>query len=278
MASELAPVFAALGLATTPQQEQQLLQYLDLLQLWNATYNLTAVRDRQGMLTQHLADCLAVVLPMTRVLPKGRVLDVGSGGGLPGAVLAIMQPTWAVTCVDTVGKKAAFVLQVAGALGLSNLQSAHARVEELTLPTFDLITSRAFASLVDFTALTRPLLSVGGVWMAMKGKCPDAEMAQLPPGVSVFHVEQLQVPTLDAERCLIWMRPQALGACRTWGVEAKFGPSEDSFRGVCRPIAVAMGQKAGVHEVRRSQKWTAAAELQPTIPKSDRLLEATKLS
>lgn len=214
MASELSPIFAALGLVAAPQQEQQLLQYLDLLQRWNATYNLTAVRDRQGMLTQHLADCLAVVEPLKRVLPKGRVLDVGSGGGLPGVVLAIMCPTWDVTCVDTVGKKAAFVRQVAGALGLGNLQSAHARVEALALPVFDLITSRAFASLADFTSLTRPLLATGGVWMAMKGKSPDAEVAQLLSGVSVFHVEHLRVPTLDAERCLVWMRPQALEATK----------------------------------------------------------------
>ncbi len=212
MTSELTPIFAALGLAATPQQEQRLLQYLDLLQRWNATYNLTAVRDRQGMLNQHLADCLAVVQPLARVLPKGRVLDVGSGGGLPGAVLAIMCPALDVTCVDTVGKKAAFVRQVAGALGLSNLQSAHARVEALNTPGFDLITSRAFASLVDFTALTQPLLSAAGVWMAMKGKSPEAELAELPPGVAVFHVEQLLVPTLDAERCLVWMRPQAVEA------------------------------------------------------------------
>ena len=214
MTSEVTPIFTALGLAAAPQQEQRLLQYLDLLQRWNATYNLTAVRDRHGMLTQHLADCLAVVEPLTRVLPKGRVLDVGSGGGLPGVVLAIMCPALDVTCVDTVGKKAAFVRQVSGALGLDNLQSAHARVEALALQPFDLITSRAFASLADFTSLTRPLLAPGGVWMAMKGKSPDAEVAQLPPGVAVFHVEQLQVPTLDAERCLVWMRPQAQGAAK----------------------------------------------------------------
>ncbi len=209
MAAELAPIFAALGLEATPQQEQQLLQYLDLLQRWNTTYNLTAVRDRQGMLAQHLADCLAVVQPLSRVLPKGRVLDVGSGGGLPGVVLAIMKPSLEVTCVDTVGKKAAFIRQVAGALGLNNLHAAHARVEALTLSPFDLITSRAFASLLDFTRLTEPLLAERGVWMAMKGKSPDDEMAHLPPAVSVFHVEHLKVPTLDAERCLVWMRPAA---------------------------------------------------------------------
>ena len=207
MAGELTPIFAALGLEAAPQQEHQLMQYLDLLQRWNATYNLTAVRDRSAMLVQHLADCLAVVQPLSRVLPKGRVLDVGSGGGLPGVVLAIMRPRLEVTCVDTVGKKAAFVRQVAGALGLNNLHAAHARVETLALSPFDLITSRAFASLLDFTKLTQPLLSEGGVWMAMKGKSPDDEMAQLPAAVSVFHVEHLKVPTLDAERCLVWMRP-----------------------------------------------------------------------
>ena len=209
MSSHLVPVLTALDLEATPQQQQGLLQYLDLLQRWNATYNLTAVRDRQGMLTQHLADCLAVVKPLSRVLQAGRVLDVGSGGGLPGVVLAIMRPQLQVTCVDTVGKKAAFVRQVAGSLGLNNLQSVHARVEALALPSFDLITSRAFASLLDFTALTQPLLSEAGVWMAMKGKNPEAEVAQLPARISVFHVEQLQVPTLDAERCLVWMKPQS---------------------------------------------------------------------
>ena len=209
MSSQLAPVLTALDLEATPQQQQGLLQYLDLLQRWNATYNLTAVRDRQGMLTQHLADCLAVVKPLSRVLQAGRVLDVGSGGGLPGVVLAIMRPQLQVTCVDTVGKKAAFVRQVAGSLGLNNLQSVHARVEALALPSFDLITSRAFASLLDFTALTQPLLSEAGVWMAMKGKNPESEVAQLPAWISVFHVEQLQVPTLDAERCLVWMKPQS---------------------------------------------------------------------
>ena len=209
MSSQLAPFLTALDLEATPQQQQGLLQYLDLLQRWNATYNLTAVRDRQGMLTQHLADCLAVVKPLSRVLQAGRVLDVGSGGGLPGVVLAIMRPQLQVTCVDTVGKKAAFVRQVAGSLGLNNLQSVHARVEALALPSFDLITSRAFASLLDFTALTQPLLSEAGVWMAMKGKNPESEVAQLPARISVFHVEQLQVPTLDAERCLVWMKPQS---------------------------------------------------------------------
>jgi len=202
-------ICAELGLAPTAAQLQALADYLGLLQRWNTTYNLTAVRDPQAMLTQHLADCLAVVKPLLTRCAAGRVLDVGSGGGLPGVVLAVLAPALDVTCVDTVGKKAAFVRQVAGQLALPNLHAAHSRVEALKTPGFDLVTSRAFASLRDFTSLTAHLLAPGGLWMAMKGKQPDDELAALPPGVSVFHVEQLQVPGLEAERCLVWMRPAA---------------------------------------------------------------------
>ena len=209
MPTELDATFEALGLEPTPAQVQLLLGYVDLLQRWNAVYNLTAVRDRQAMLSQHLADCLAVVKPLQRQIAQGRVLDVGSGGGLPGAVLAIMLPAVDVICVDTVSKKAAFVQQVAGALTLPNLHAVHARVETLALPPFDLIVSRAFASLTDFAALTRTLLAPGGVWMAMKGKVPEAEMTALPRDIEVFHVEPLAVPGLDASRCLVWMRPVA---------------------------------------------------------------------
>lgn len=210
MVGELAKLTATLGLHPTPGQAAALMDYLALLQRWNATYNLTAVREPGAMLTQHLADCLAIVPAVHREQPAGRVLDVGSGGGLPGVVLAIMLPAVAVTCVDTVGKKAAFIRQVAGTLKLPNLQSVHARVEALSADPFDLITSRAFASLADFTALTLSLLAPTGRWIAMKGKTPAAEMSALPPGVQVFHVEQLAVPGLDADRCLVWMRPAPL--------------------------------------------------------------------
>jgi 16S rRNA (guanine527-N7)-methyltransferase len=183
--------------------------YLGLLAKWNAAYNLTAVRDPAQMRVQHLADCLSVVAPLRRQLGgrAARILDVGSGGGLPGVVLALSDPSWDVTCVDTVGKKAAFVRQVAGELGLPNLHAEHARVESLKAAPFDVITSRAFASLPDFVRWTRPLLASGGIWMAMKGKRPDDEIAALPADVEVFHVEPLAVPGLDAERCLVWMRP-----------------------------------------------------------------------
>jgi 16S rRNA (guanine527-N7)-methyltransferase len=139
--------------------------------------------------------------------PEWQLLDVGSGAGLPGVVIAICCPEVAVSCVDTVAKKAAFVQQAALSLKLPNLQGVHARVESLTQP-FDVISSRAFASLQDFTAWSSGALAEGGVWMAMKGKHPGDELAQLK-GADVFHVEQLHVPGLDAERCLIWLKPTA---------------------------------------------------------------------
>ena len=204
----LAEGATALGLSLAPAQHAQLLAYLDLLAKWNKVYNLTAVRDPAEMLTHHLLDSLAVISPLVRHTQGGaaRVLDVGSGGGLPGVVIAICCPEMSVACVDAVAKKAAFVQQAAGVLGLSNLRGVHARVESITEP-YDVITSRAFATLADFTQWSAGSLGEDGVWMAMKGKHPTDEMAGLPPSVAVFHVEQLTVPDLDAERCLIWMRP-----------------------------------------------------------------------
>jgi len=201
-----------LGLALSDSEADQLLAYLDLLQRWNSTYNLTAVRDPDRMLSQHVFDCLAVMVPLRRHLgdtaAPQRLLDVGSGGGLPGVVIAILNPAIDVTCVDTVGKKAAFVQQVAASLRLRNLHAQHARVEQLKAPGFDVITSRAFASLADFVGLTRALLAEDGAWLAMKGRNPADEVNTLPPDIAVFHVEQLQVPELEAERCLVWMRPK----------------------------------------------------------------------
>lgn len=208
MPSELDPVCAALGLTPTEAQTSALLRYLDLLQHWNGTYNLTAVRSRAAMLTQHLADCLAVISPLQRHAAQARLLDVGSGGGLPGVVIATLLPGWDVTCVDAVAKKTAFVRQVAGVLGLPNLHAVHSRIEDLQAPPFPLITSRAFASLADFAALTRRHLAPGGAWVAMKGRAPEDEMAALPPNIDVFHVEPLSVPGLDAQRCLVWMQPR----------------------------------------------------------------------
>ena len=201
---------AELHLSLSNAQVQGLLDYQNLIGKWNKVYNLTAVRDPAEMLTHHLLDSLAAVAPLQkhlqdRGLTNARVLDVGAGAGLPGVVLAICCPTLAVTCVDTVGKKAAFIKHVALALGLPNLMGLHARVETITQP-FDVICSRAFASLLDFTSWSQAALAPGGVWMALKGKHPAEELAMLPPNVAMFHVEPLTVPGLAAERCIIWLQ------------------------------------------------------------------------
>ena len=224
-----------LGLDLSGAQIGALLAYLDLISKWTRVYNLTAVRDPAEMVTHHLLDCLAAMAPLadhlerTRQLkligsefqtvaeadPKpgdgqgARLLDVGSGAGLPGVVIAICFPGLGVTCVDTVAKKAAFIKQVALTLKLPNLTGLHARVEALGEPAskpFDVICSRAFASLADFTQWSSGALAPAGVWMAMKGKHPQEEISALPGTVDVFHVEQLKVPTLDADRCIVWMR------------------------------------------------------------------------
>ena len=204
--AELEQGLHALQLPLSATQITTLLDYLDLVQKWNKVYNLTAVRNPAEMLTHHLLDSLAAVSSLQERQPK-RVLDVGSGAGLPGIVFAICLPEVTVHCVDTVGKKAAFIQQVAASLRLPNLRGIHARVESLT-DSYDVITSRAFASLVDFTTWSRGALAQGGVWMAMKGKHPEEEIAVLPADVKMFHVKQLQVPGLDAQRCIVWLCPQ----------------------------------------------------------------------
>ena len=141
-----------------------------------------------------------------------QILDVGSGGGLPGVVLAITMPDVMVNCVDAVGKKAAFVRQVAAELGLQKLHAHHSRVEDLKpagskAAGYDLITSRAFASLADFTTWTAHLLAPGGVWVAMKGQPPVEEIQALGGRLNMFHVEPLAPPGTAAQRCLVWMRP-----------------------------------------------------------------------
>lgn len=205
----------ALGLDLTPAQIDTLMEFQALLGKWNKVYNLTAVRDPQEMLTHHLLDSLAAVPALQRHLAQmpareGRtaMLDVGSGGGLPGVVFAICCPQIDVHCVDTVGKKAAFIQQAAATLRLPNLRGIHSRVEQLTT-RYPLISCRAFASLVDFTSWSRQALQEGGTWLAMKGKHPDDEIAALPADVQVFHVEPLKVPGLDAERCILWLHVPA---------------------------------------------------------------------
>jgi 16S rRNA (guanine527-N7)-methyltransferase len=208
---QLVRVAATLALELSELQATALLDYLALLRHWNSTYNLTSVRNPEGMLVQHVADCLAIIKPLRAQCQEEifRLLDVGSGGGLPGVVIAIMNPAALVTCVDSVGKKAAFVQQVALELRLANLSAKHARVEQLPAGSFNVIASRAFATLADFARLTQRQIADHGVWMAMKGKRFEEELSGLPPTVDVFHVEQIDVPGLDAERCLVWMRPKS---------------------------------------------------------------------
>ena len=216
MDGQLEALAPRLGLALTATERERLLAYMALIQRWTKVYNLTAVRNTSEMFTHHLLDCLAVVLPLRRgsgEVGEGalRLLDVGSGAGLPGVILAMLNPAWQVTCVDAVAKKAAFIRQAAVELSIPNLHGVHGRVEApgtFKTPEFDLVTSRAFASILDFTTLTRSLLAPNGQWAAMKAKLSAEERAEIPANVEMFHVEQLDVPELNEKRSLVWLRPQ----------------------------------------------------------------------
>lgn len=207
---------AQLGLHLSVEQFDKLMDFLDLLQKWNKVYNLTSVRDPQEMVSLHMLDSLAAVPALQRHVAslgkaageRTRQLDVGSGGGLPGVVFAVCCPEVDIDCVDTVAKKAAFLQQVAVSLKLPNLKGIHARVETLKGP-YEVVSCRAFASLIDFTTWSRRAIADNGIWFAMKGKHPQDEIDALGKGVQVFHVEPLQVPGLDAERCIVWAKPVA---------------------------------------------------------------------
>lgn len=202
--TQLAAGIAALGLALPADAEAKLLAYLALLDKWNRVYNLTAVRDTERMVSHHLLDSLAAV----PFFQGGRVLDVGSGGGLPGIPLAIARPDLQVTLIDSIAKKTAFLLQAKTELGLDNLAVVTNRVEDYRPETgFDLITSRAFSDLREFVALTRHLLKPAGRWLAMKGLYPHEELALLPADVKVSADHVLAVPGLDAARHLIVLEP-----------------------------------------------------------------------
>ncbi|MEX3915569.1 16S rRNA (guanine(527)-N(7))-methyltransferase RsmG [Paraburkholderia sp. BR10872] len=197
----------ALGVELTERQHEQLLDYVALLAKWNAVYNLTAIRDPRQMLIQHILDSLSIV-PHLPARADATVLDVGSGGGLPGIVLAIVRPDWQVTLNDIVQKKSAFQSQAKAELGLANLSVVTGRVESLrpgieVSKKFDLIVSRAFADLADFVTLARHLVAEGGAIWAMKGVHPEGEIERLPAGTRALNTIRLSVPMLDAERHLI---------------------------------------------------------------------------
>ncbi|WP_153147083.1 16S rRNA (guanine(527)-N(7))-methyltransferase RsmG [Dechloromonas sp. H13] len=200
-AISLSAGLAGLGLELPADAQQKLLAFRDLLLKWNKTYNLTALRDPEQAVAHHLLDSLAI-LPH---VGAGPLLDVGSGGGLPGIPLAIARPDLVVSMVDTVQKKATFLQQAVIELGLKNVTVHHARVEELA-GQYSRITARAFAELAQFVALTRHLLAPDGRWLAMKGVRPDAEIAALPADVAVEAVIPLAVPGLAAERHLIILK------------------------------------------------------------------------
>lgn len=196
----------SLGVELSGRQHEQLLDYVALLAKWNAVYNLTAIRDPRQMLIQHILDSLSI-LPHLPVQAGAAVLDVGSGGGLPGIVLAIARPDWHVTLNDIVQKKSAFQSQAKAQLGLANLAVVTGRVESLRpgveVPKkFDLIVSRAFAELSDFVTLARHLVADGGAIWAMKGVRPEGEIERLPAGAQAIRTIRLDVPMLDAERHL----------------------------------------------------------------------------
>ncbi len=192
----------ALALDLPETQLEQLLAYLELLHKWNRVYNLTAVRDPQQMLTQHLLDCMAA-LPVFE--GAQHVLDVGAGGGLPGIVIAIWarhaQPQMRVEMIDTVHKKTAFLTQVKAELGLANVKVNTGRVEQFEpAEKFDVITSRAFADLGDFVRWSGHLLEAGGRMLALKGQAETTQREVLPEGWHIVRDVRLQVPGMDAER------------------------------------------------------------------------------
>jgi 16S rRNA (guanine527-N7)-methyltransferase len=203
LAGVLAAGIADMALAVTPQQQDQLMDYLGLMFKWNAVYNLTSLRDPQQMVTHHVLDSLAAVPAFAAAK---NILDVGSGGGLPGIVLAIVRPDAHVSMIDTVHKKTAFLTQVKAELGLANVTVYTARVEQLQVSDkFDVITSRAFADLSDFVNWSSHLLQDGGRYIALKGVAPKDEQERLPAAWKVSGVQPLQVPRLDAERHLVFI-------------------------------------------------------------------------
>ena len=199
LAKLLSRGLTALGIDATAQQQEQLLAYLGLMQKWNKAYNLTAIRDPQQMLVRHLLDSIAIVPHIN----SDELIDVGSGGGLPGIPLAILFPEQPITTLDSNSKKTRFQNQVRIELGLNNLEVIHGRVEAVEDRQFAQVISRAFASIVDMVTLSHALLAEKGVFLAMKGRYPDAELAELPPQYVLQQSYELHVPGLDEERHLL---------------------------------------------------------------------------
>lgn len=195
----------------------QILTFIAMMQKWNRTYNLTALKDVSAVLEQHILDSLTVIPNLdayfqAKNITSPKILDVGSGAGLPGVVLAIMKTNYEICCLDAVEKKTAFVSAVKGQLGLKNLSSKHARVEQLEPVQADIVISRAFASISDFIALAQTHVSQSGRLVAMKAKGIEEEitkMAQQFPNWKVEAIEHLSVPGSNMARCLVWLQKEA---------------------------------------------------------------------
>jgi 16S rRNA (guanine527-N7)-methyltransferase len=210
-AADVVEAARGLGLTLTAEQGDQLARFAALLVRWNAVHNLTSIDSPDSILSHHQLDSLALLPSIAPIFVERsvRVLDVGSGGGLPGIPLAIAMPGWRVTLVDKVRKKVAFLTQVRVELGLANVECLHARAEDLRAAPFDLIVSRAFASLEEFVRVSGHVMAPGGLWAAMKGSVPKAEIARLAgtfPDVRVIDIVKLDVPRLGAERHLILLQ------------------------------------------------------------------------
>lgn len=203
--TQLQEGLAAQGLSLSTTQQLLLLEYVSLLQKWNSTYNLTALRDESTMISHHLLDSLTL-LPY--VADAKTLMDVGSGGGMPGIPTAIARPDLHITLLDSNTKKTTFLQQAVIELGLDNVTVATGRVETMHDKKVDVVTSRAFAELADFISLTKHLLNEQGYWAAMKGVYPYEELAHIPANVEVVQVDKLHVPTLNADRHMVVMRPK----------------------------------------------------------------------
>lgn len=205
-AAEFRDALAVMGLHLPDQRQSRLLAFVALLQKWNRTYNLTAIREPERMVTHHLLDALAV-LPHLSSRAGLRVLDVGAGGGVPGIPLALARPDWRVELVDTSHKKVAFLTQAAIELALRNVAAHATRVEDFVpAAPFDVVISRAFSDLATFATASARHLAPHGILVAMKGVHPDEELAELPPAFVVTAKPALTVPGLDAARHLIVMQ------------------------------------------------------------------------
>lgn len=202
----------SLGFEINESVAAQLLNYAGMIQKWNKTYNITSIKDFETILSNHIFDSMAVYPPIRNIIEAdGRqslnVLDVGSGGGLPGVVLAILDTRIHVACLDAVQKKTSFITMAAGTLGLRNLKGVHSRIESYQDHKYDVVISRAFASLKDFADWSGHCLDQDGALLAMKGLDPHEEISELETQTSwkVNRIEKLAVPQLNAQRCLLWI-------------------------------------------------------------------------